>query len=168
MRCSQVERHIEAFVDGALAPDLASAVAAHAGSCRRCTARLQSAERLARALASTPLLRAPRGFTDQVMNAVYKEALRGGAARAAAPDPAASRQGAPARMYRRLGLSFVVTAGVLAVTLLIPGLAYNTLVGAGDSSAGLGGAQIARDALNGADVVARGALGEQIIGGGGQ
>jgi hypothetical protein len=134
-------------------------------------------------------VRAPHGFTQKVMDAVYREALAGrslpaGAAHVrgfpAGPAPAAVavRQGIRAlagslagrptvsRMYRRLGVSFMLTAAVLAVSLLLPHGGYPTLIRSGSNDAlGAGPSAAVQSALIGAGHAVQGALGEQQIGG---
>jgi anti-sigma factor RsiW len=167
MKCRHVERLIEGYVDGTLVGAASARVAAHAAGCARCDGRIEAARRLQAVLAAEPPVRAPRGFTERVMDAVYRQALAGPAgaestqAETAAPAPAA--RPAPSRMYRRLGLSFVLTAGVLAVSLLVPRLAYPTLVGRGGSTLHaevVGGAAV-KGALAGADNAVRGILRER-------
>ncbi len=120
-----------------------------------------AARRLAAALDGAPSVRAPRGFTERVMNEVYRQALAGQpAAEAARPRPRAD-----GRMYRRLGLSFMVTAAVLSASLLIPRAAYPTLIGARTADSGVGGSTAVQSVLHGADRAVRGILGEQQVGG---
>jgi len=111
-------------------------------------------------------VRAPRGFAQRVMSAVYREALTGPSAEepaVAAPAPTVSR------LYRRLALSFMITAAVLAVSLLLPRVAYPTLIGAGAGAAlGAGPSTAVQGALAGATDAVKGALGERLIGGGQQ
>jgi hypothetical protein len=126
------------------------------------------AERLEQA---APPVRAPRGFAQRVMSEVYREAL---AARAA-PQKSAERSAAAAtaaaapssRLYRRLALSFMITAAVLMVSLLVPRGAYPGLIGAAAGKAlGPGPTSAVQTALTGAAVAVQGALGERVIGGG--
>ena len=115
---------------------------------------------------------APRGFARKVMDAVYRESLAG---RAQAVRPASrghipagavrASQPTVARMYRRLGLSFMFTAAVLAASLLVPHGAYPTLIGGSDSALGAGPSNVVQRALLGAGHAVQGALGEQLIGG---
>jgi hypothetical protein len=118
---------------------------------------------------------APQGFARKVMDAVYRESLAGRPL-AARPDHPARilRRGAHAssgpilsRMYRRLGLSFVLTGAVLAVSLLIPHGAYTTLIRSGSVDAGLaaGPSAAVQEALIRAGYAVQGALGEHQIGG---
>ncbi|HTO22555.1 MAG TPA: hypothetical protein VMQ10_08715 [Spirochaetia bacterium] len=108
--------------------------------------------------ASAPV-RAPRGFSQRVMEAVYREALAGA--------PAARPAVRAARLYRRLALSFMITAGVLTVSLLLPHGAYPTLIGAAAGKAlGTGPSVAVQTALSGASDAVQGALGERVIGGG--
>ena len=102
-------------------------------------------------------VRAPRGFAHRVMDVVYKESLAAG--RRPAPRRTASR------LYRRLAWSFMLTAAVLAVSLLIPNGAYPTLVSTGRAEAGLGHGPSAmvQHALTGAGEAVQGALGEKQI-----
>ena len=107
-------------------------------------------------------LGAPRGFSQRVMNAVYREALAG------APAGASQAQSSlrVSRLYRRLALSFMLTGAVLAVSLLVPRGAYPTLIGPAAGTA-LGAAPTAavQSALVGAADAVQGALGERLIGG---
>lgn len=108
-------------------------------------------------------VRAPRGFTDRVMSAVYREALSPRTAEAVTPPTVL-------RLYRRIGLSFMLTAVVLAGSLLIPKGAYQTLIAPAEAGAALGSGTSAavRSALAGAAMTVQGALGERLIGGGEQ
>jgi hypothetical protein len=117
-------------------------------------------------------VRAPRGFAQGVMNAVYREALAGrslpgGAEAARVRAEGVVERATVSRMYRRLGVSFMLTAAVLAVSLLIPRGAYTSLIGSGGPNDALGSAPSAavRGALTGAGHAVQGALGEQQIGG---
>ena len=78
MRCAHVGPLVERYVDGALIPARPRRIAAHAQSCARCTARIEAARTLQGDLAAGPARPAPRGFGPAVMDAVYREALRGG------------------------------------------------------------------------------------------
>jgi anti-sigma factor RsiW len=167
MRCAQVDRRVERFVDGALDIPLARQIERHLQSCARCAARVDAARALLKGFGAHPD-RAPPGFAARVMDAVYREAL------------SRRQETRPARMpvqriYRRLGLSFVLTAGVLAASLFVPRAAYPGLLGAASAAAGfsresdaaaLRGYGVAvQNALNGADTVVRGILREQANGG---
>ena len=108
-------------------------------------------------------VRAPRGFADRVMREVYREAL--------SPRPAQTVTSPTARrLYRRVALSFMLTAVVLAGSLLVPRGAYPTLIAPGESGAALGSGTSAavQSALAGAAMTVQGALGERLIGGGEQ
>ena len=116
---------------------------------------------------------APSGFARKVMDAVYRESLAGraspaGAAGRRAVVTAAVRMSRPtvARMYRRLGLSFILTAAVLAASLLVPHGTYSTLIGSGFNAAlGTGPSATVQNVLVDAGHAVQGALGEQQIGG---
>ncbi len=166
MRCAQVDRHVERFVDGALVTSLAERIEAHVRSCTRCAARIDAARALLKGFRAPPD-RAPPGFAARVMDAVYREALAGGPRRAVSESPRAFPSRMPALIYRRLGLSFVLTAGVLAASLFIPRAAYPGLLGTGSVAAVLSreSSVAVRDALNGADSAVRGILREQADGG---
>jgi anti-sigma factor RsiW len=164
MRCAQVGLLVERYVDGALDPGQASEVSAHAMTCAGCRARIDAARSLAGFLSARPVVQAPRGFATRVMDAVYREALVDGRLRVErnVSGPAAA---APSRMYQRLGLSFLLTAGVLAATLLIPRLAYPALAERGESGLSRGSVVVVRSALDGAESAVRGILREQVNGG---
>jgi anti-sigma factor RsiW len=174
MRCAQVGRRVERFVDGALDVGLAREIGAHLQSCRRCSARVNTARALLRG-SRAPAESAPTGFASRVMEAVYREALAGGP-RVSALEPQERRPARlPARVYRRLGLSLVLTAGVLAASLFVPRAAYPGLFGLGSGANGLsqetstavsrGFGSAVQSALNGADSVVRSILREQANGG---
>jgi hypothetical protein len=117
--------------------------------------------------------RAPHGFALKVMDAVYKESLAGRSTRSFPSARAtrfadAARAAGPTvgRMYRRLGLSFMLTAAILAASLFVPHGAYTSLVGGGtDAALGPGPSAAVQNALVGAGHAVQGALGEQLIGG---
>ena len=99
---------------------------------------------------------------------VYQQALHG------TPAPAASGRTAEqadapaaraARAYRRMGLSFLLTAGVLALSLLVPRIAYPAIVGREGTQIAQGSSSVVRGLLSGADHTVRGALGESGTGG---
>lgn len=109
--------------------------------------------------------RAPRGFGQRVMSAVYREALAGPPAKPAAD----AASGSVSRLYRRLGLSFMITAAVLTASLLVPRGAYPTLIGSAAGTAlGTGPSAAVQRALTGAADAVQGALGEKLIVGGQQ
>jgi anti-sigma factor RsiW len=163
MRCGNVEPLVERYVDGSLDAVTAGEMERHVRACGRCAARVTAARLLQAAFVDVPTAKAPEGFTDAVMDAVYREALAPAAARedAGRPQPVL-------RMYRRVGLSFVLTAAVLAVSLFIPRLSYSTLltehgIGAG---VGEGSAVIAQGTLENADQAMRALMGGNTNGGG--
>jgi anti-sigma factor RsiW len=168
MRCLEVEGLVDAYVDGTLEETRAADLERHAQGCARCTEALVSARALRRALQGMAPARAPQGFAARVMDAVYRETLTGAPGAAAAAERApAGRAAAPARAWRRLGYSFMVSAAVLAVSLLVPRAAYPTLVGAPVAAVTRDGGSAAQGALAGADRAMRGVLGETTTGGGG-
>ena len=174
MRCTQVERRVERFVDGALNIRLARQIEAHLLSCTRCAARINVARALLKGLGA-PAERTPTGFAARVMEAVYREARAGGPRPFAPERMETGTARLPARIYRRLGLSMLLTAGVLAASLFVPHAAYPGLLGSGSPSAGpsresdaaalRGFGAAVQSSLNGADSFVRGILREQANGG---
>jgi anti-sigma factor RsiW len=152
MRHAEFDSLVDRYLDGALELSLAVQVEEHAAGCRRCGARLAAARVVLETLEAAAPARAPRGFTERVMDGVYREALRGAPAK---PETA------PRRSYRKLGLSFVITAAVLAASLFIPSAAYPGLLRPrGDmavTEAEPGGAAV-KGILAGAGLAVRGAL----------
>ena len=120
MRCGRAEKLIDRYVDGRLPEEMAREVALHESSCARCAARIGAARGLTGALAEEPILRAPNGFVDRVMDSVYREALT--SARQAAGSE--ERNSALHRIYRRLGLSVMLSAAVLTASLIVPRAFY--------------------------------------------
>jgi anti-sigma factor RsiW len=175
MRCAQIDRHLERFVDGELDIELTQQIEAHLRSCTRCIARVDAARALLKGLGA-PAERAPAGFASRVMAAVYREGLAEGP-RLSRPESLKTHPALlPAqRIYRRLGLSLVLTAGILGASLFIPRAAYTVLLGSGSAAGGLsresavmvprGFGAAVQSALNGADSVVRGILREQANGG---
>ena len=101
-------------------------------------------ERIAAAAAREPPIRAPESLLANVMEAVYRESLRGGAAQA----------------YRLICLSFVLSAALVAAALLVPAGILPAIMRPGGVADALGaeGQSVVRNALVGADALVRGAL----------
>ena len=162
MRCGKVGPLIDRYVDGQLPPDLAEAVGAHKRGCARCARRVAAARRLAGFLGAEHALRAPAGFHERVMDAVYREALKGSPAELPAAEQAAAA-GSPSprlRTYRRLGLSFLLSAAVLTVSLVLPRGLYPSLFRPESVAAGLsrGAPSAVKEALDGAGRAVQGTL----------
>jgi hypothetical protein len=164
MRCAEVRPLVEAYVDESLESGAAARVTAHAAGCARCTRDISLARRVGAALSMPDVIRAPKGFADRVMAGVYRQALAGAPVSVPERAPAAGR--APSRVYRRMGYAFVVTATVLAASLLVPRVAYPTLF----ASAGMerGGTSVVKEIMNGADTVVQEILSERSNGGSAQ
>jgi hypothetical protein len=166
MRCAHVGPLVERFVDGSLGEHAVMQVTAHARACSRCTKRIEAARAVAHALITDASARAPKGFAAKVMEGVYRQALSAPREPLGAPLPAdrtpARSPVAAARFYRKLGLSLVLTAGVLAVSMFIPRGAYPTLVGSGRTGISREGAVVVQSALLGAGSTVRGILGETV------
>jgi hypothetical protein len=158
MRCRNVGPLVERYVDGTLDGERARQVKAHLPSCDRCSQRVEAARMLLRVMAAEPGVKAPAGFAARVMEAVYRQPLSG---------PVSRSPATLSPMYRRLGLSFVLTAAVLVASLFIPRASYPYLFGGGDRSAGPRSvsALTVENVIHGADNAVRGILGEQVIGG---
>jgi len=164
MRCAHVDSLLDRYVDGTLDRDAASSVSRHLETCRRCPQRLAAARLLVAGLASARDVSAPQGFARRVMDEVYRQALGGTVSRAAgrgADRESREREARRAGFYRRLGFTFMLSAGILAVSLLIPHASYPTLI-----QAQLAGAQrapgtsVVQNVLVGAGRIVQGTLGE--------
>jgi anti-sigma factor RsiW len=133
MRCARANSLIEPFVDGALSARRAGKLEAHISSCRSCARRLEAARGIVQTLMEEPKIRAPSGLLDAVMTGVYglqNEPNRRARENRRSMAPAVQgRAVIPAPIYRRLGLSFLLTAAILTVSLLIPSLAYPSIIG---------------------------------------
>lgn len=164
MRCARVDSLLDRYVDGTLNRAAASAVSKHLESCPRCPGRLAVARRLAAALASGQEAAAPPGFARRVMDEVYRQALRGtpvSTADQGMERDAREREGRRAGFYRRLGYTFMVSAGILAVSLLIPHASYLTLIrGQHPGLEPATGSSVVQNVLVGAGRIVRGTLGE--------
>ena len=155
MRCRDVGPLADAFAEGRLPKDLAREIEHHAATCARCASLVLDARAVRAALSSAPHARAPRGFTDRVMTAVYRQALVGAAERR---EEAAKVRAAAT--YRRLGISFVVTAGILAISLLVPRAAYTGLLTGRGGEIGTGSNVMVRQVMTGAADAVQEVLGE--------
>jgi anti-sigma factor RsiW len=150
MKCAEVGRLVDRYVDGRLPNDRGAGLARHAETCAACRRRIAEAERLRRMLASeAAATRAPRGFADRVMDRVYRETLW----KPVAPRVAAA--GGPARGYRRLGLCVMLGAAALVAFLVVPRVGLPWAAGFGPSGRG---AAVVEHILEGADGAVRGAL----------
>jgi anti-sigma factor RsiW len=158
MRCAQVEPLVERYVDGVLEASAARQVGKHVRTCVRCTARMEAARSIAAVFAAAPAVRAPRGFADKVMDAVYRQGLSG------------TPRAVPDRFYRKLGLSFVLTSAVLAMSLFIPPAAYSALVGNGAAGTAFSreSTGLVKGALDGADNTVRAILRQRVREGSGR
>jgi hypothetical protein len=112
-------------------------------------------------------VRAPRGFASRVMDVAYKESLAGAPLSTEGAGSLARPRLSVSGLYRRLGWSFMLTAAVLAGSLLLPHAAYPTLIKAAAAEAALGAGPSAavQGAIAGAGEIVQGALGEKQIGG---
>ncbi len=167
MRCAEVDRLVDAFVDGRLAAALASQLEEHARGCSRCGLSLARARGIREAFASAAPITAPEGFADRVMARVYRQALGGAPAIPADANAARAETGkaSAGRTYRRLGFSFMLTAGVLAASLLVPRAAYPRLLGSSGTGIARGSTALVQTVMAGAGDTVRGALGEEGRGG---
>ncbi|HUZ18626.1 MAG TPA: hypothetical protein VMV68_09565 [Spirochaetia bacterium] len=118
-----MDRLIEPYLDGRLSRLLQRQMARHIGGCSLCAGRLAEARRLSERALRAAVRTAPGTLAERVMNEVYREPIPG------APPSTRRRRFDPGAAYRRVGLSFVITAIVLATSLFIPHGAYPSLVG---------------------------------------
>jgi anti-sigma factor RsiW len=145
---------------------MARSIEEHAQSCTRCAARIGTARSLTAALASVPAVFAPAGVFQKVMDGVYRQALTPAPAAGTGVAGATGGGTSAARFYRKLGLSLVLTAGVLGMSLLIPRATYTALVGTGGSVVvSRESTSVVKSALDGAGSTVRGILGESPRGG---
>jgi anti-sigma factor RsiW len=150
MRCAEVGRLVDRYVDGRLAADRKEGLERHAETCAACRRLVAEAREVRRMLASDAAVRAPRGFADRVMDRVYRETLW-------KPAAVAGRgaAGTAARGYRRLGLSVMLGTAALAACLVLPRVG---LPGAAASGLAGDGSALVKSVLDGADGAVRGAL----------
>jgi anti-sigma factor RsiW len=156
MRCAEVGRLVDRYVDGRLAADRKAGLERHAETCAACRRLIAEAREAGRMLASdAAAARAPRGFADRVMDRVYRETLWKPAAPRSAAAARTAAAGASVRGYRRLGLCVMLGAAALVVSLVVPraGLPW-----AAGSSPAEDGSVLVKSMLDGADGAVRGAL----------
>jgi anti-sigma factor RsiW len=162
-----VNRLVDTYVDGRLASPLASELEEHVAGCARCRKTLALARGIGVALSSAAPIKAPIGFANRVMAQVYRQVPGGPSVSAEASRTTRAEAGkaAAARTYRRLGLSFMLTAAVLAASLLVPRAAYPGLLGSLGAEIAQGSTSLVQTVMTGAGDTARGALGESDRGG---
>ena len=74
MRCAEVGRLVDRYVDGRLADDRKARLERHALTCAACRRLIAEAREVGQMLASeAAAARAPRGFAGRVMDQVYRE-----------------------------------------------------------------------------------------------
>ena len=167
MRCARVENLADRYVDGTLPQALAREVADHESRCARCAARIQAARDLVVAFSREPALRAPSGFVEGVMGAVYREALAGSRAEpgsaAVAGSRGSARSGQPveaglSRVYRRLGFCFMLSAAALVACLIVPRAFYPLQPEAVAARLSSRETSLVKEAIGGADRAVSGVL----------
>jgi hypothetical protein len=116
-------------------------------------------QRIAAAAAGEPPLHAPAHLLGSVMDAVYRESMRGPV------EPEAPA--VPTRTYRRMGLSFVLSAALVVAALLVPPGLLPSAVRPDGLAVALNaeGQSVVRSALVGANALVRGALTPDVEGG---
>lgn len=150
MRCGKVDALAEKYADGRLPAAVMEAVSAHGRTCARCAARIAAARRAVRVLAAAGGPKAPAGFLESVMDAVYREALHGSPDRAVAARGEAAARG---RVYRKLGYCMVLSAAVFAASPLVA----RPPDGAAPAAVEAGGASV-KNVLAGAGLTVQGIL----------
>lgn len=146
MRCAEVDRLVDRYVDGGLPAARSVELERHVRTCGACRRMLDEARGVRRMLAADAVVGAPSGFADRLMDRVYRETLW---------KPAASRAGGvPARGYRRLGLSVMLGAAAAVALLVVP----RGLPGASGHGPAGGGAAVVERMLEQADGAVRGVL----------
>jgi len=120
MSCDATNQAIERFLEGESGPEalLASLTGdAHAATCARCKAEIESALRLSESLGGALLAAAPEGALDRAVAAVAAEAKKEAAERAA--EAAKPKPLRPARGWRafKVAAAFLVTASLVAAYL---------------------------------------------------
>lgn len=147
MRCADIGRLVDRYVDALLPASAAAGLERHAAGCAACRRRIGAARELSRLLAAEASVARPaRGFSDRVMDRVWRETLWKPSA--AATNAEASRFAS--RGFRRLGFSVMLGAAVL-----IAGIALPRTVGLGAAG---GGPAIVERMLSGADGAVKGVL----------
>jgi anti-sigma factor RsiW len=150
MRCAEVGRLVDRYVDGGLPADRSAGLERHVETCATCRRLIAEAREVGRMLASdAAATRAPRGFADRVMDRVYRETLW----KPVAPRVAAA--GGPSRGYRRLGLCVMLGAAALVACLVLP---RAVMPWAARSGLAGDGSTLVKSVLDGADGAVRGAL----------
>ena len=152
MRCRRVDNLLERYADGRVGTSLARRIEVHLQGCEGCAAALREVIALAERLQAFPAATAPDDLESRIMAAIAREAaLRDS-------ELASDRRAEVNPLYRRLGLSFVLTAALLAGSLFIPHGAYFSLVGSPAVATYLGPERGLKETLARAGGVVRGTL----------
>jgi anti-sigma factor RsiW len=151
MKCAEVGRLVDRYVEGNLAADRGAALERHTAACEACRRLIVEARGMRRMLASEAIaVRAPRGFADRVMDRLTRETLW-----APTVAPRAAADAAPLRGYRRLGLCVMLGAAAAIALLVVPRAVLPVTAGSWASD---GGSAFVERMLDGADSAVRGAL----------
>ena len=108
MKCEDIERFADAYVDGELDLERTLALEAHVSACQACTARLDGMRAVRRALRTVPYFRAPETLAARVRTTV---------ADVAAATP--SRQPRSVRARHRSWQAWVLSAASLVAASLV-------------------------------------------------
>jgi anti-sigma factor RsiW len=159
--CRTINPLLERYADGRLNPRSREEVSRHLASCALCRQRLDEVNRVAAALGAEAGRAAGPGFGARVMGRVYALAAAGYPSRA----PAQEKEIQQRSFYRRLGLCFMLSAAVLAMSLVFPHLSYPSILGSKAAAADLsaGGISAVKATLADADRAVRGALQRQKV-----
>jgi anti-sigma factor RsiW len=114
MTCEDIERFVDAYVDGELDLERTLALEAHVSACEACTARLDGIRAVRQALRTVPYFRAPETLAARVRTTFADAA-------AAAP----SRQPGSVRARRRTWQPWTLSAASLVAASLVLGVALH-------------------------------------------
>jgi anti-sigma factor RsiW len=121
MKCRQVFDLLDSYIDEGLDPMSTSLVREHLGSCSQCSNEWNLRRELGYLMKNGSPVKAPEGFTEQVMAAIQGMAVQ---------YSGNLRMGMEASynaIYRRLGYSMLLAAAVMLLTISLPYGKYNVM-----------------------------------------
>lgn len=114
MNCREASDLMHRYMESKLSETDSALLEQHTAGCKHCRNELELLRRLYGEQLQQKHIKAPGDFTDNVMAALYKLPPERRPHKAAAPDDRWKL------VYRRMGYSLILTAGIIMFSLLLP------------------------------------------------
>lgn len=114
MKCHEAVKLMDKYIEDTLDKYISSQFEEHIRTCKACKTELAITRSLHKERSIYNKIKAPEGFTGKVMASIYNLEPQ------KRPLPSGKNEEMWRSVYRRLGFSLILTAGVLIFSLLIP------------------------------------------------